>query len=84
MALDIYLSSNKNQSIASIESTSSIQRELVILEQQTGVIIDEYGTTNLYLDHIKLMNNLLDDKNEWSMVFNEAIDSNSGLIILGD
>jgi len=84
MGLDIYLSSDKSTLISTIDSITVIEKELDIFEQKTGITIDEYGKTNLYLDHIKLLNSLIKTSNEWKVIFSKAIDLNSGLIIEGD
>lgn len=70
--------------VLTIDSLNSIQKELVEFEKKTGIIIDEYGQTNLYFDHIKILNQLIKEKNEWSTIFERAIDLNSGLVIEGD
>jgi len=84
MGMDIYLSTDKNNLIGTINSLSSIKKQLVEFEKKTGVIIDEYGKTNLYFDHIKLLNELINQSNEWKIVFQKAIENNCGLIIEGD
>jgi len=84
MGLDIYLSSDKSNLLATIDSLNSIEKPLIEFEKKTGVVIDEYGKTNLYFDHIKLLNELINQQNEWKIVFQKAIDRNSGLIIEGD
>lgn len=84
MGLDIYLSVDRTNLISTIDSIKLIEEELKILREKTGVIIDEYGTTKLHLDHIKLLIEIIKTSNEWTIVFQKAIDSNSGLIIEGD
>ncbi|MCP4054621.1 MAG: hypothetical protein GY739_16485 [Mesoflavibacter sp.] len=84
MGMDIYLSTDKNNLIGSINSLISIQKQLLEFEKKTGVVIDEYGKTNLYLDHIKLLNEAIKQPNEWKVVFQKAIENNCGLIIEGD
>jgi len=84
MGMDIYLSSDKSNLISTIDSITAIEKELNIFKQKTGITIDEYGKTNLYLDHIKLLSSLIKGSNEWTIIFSKAIDLNSGLIIEGD
>ncbi len=84
MGMDIYFSTDKNNLVATIDSLSSIEKPLVEFKKKTGVVIDEYGKTNLYFDHIKLLNELINQQNEWKTVFQNAIDKKSGLIIEGD
>jgi hypothetical protein len=84
MGMDIYLSTDKSNLISTIDSITVIEKELNVFEQKTGITIDEYGKTNLYVDHIKLLNSLIKESNEWTMIFQKAIDLNSGLIIEGD
>lgn len=84
MGLDIYFSNDKRRLISSIDSINDIQKELSIFQQKTGITIDEYGTTNLYINHIELLNDLIKKQNDWSKVFQKAIDINVGLTIEGD
>lgn len=82
--MDIYLSTDKNTIIGTINSLSSIKKQILEFEKKTGVVIDEYGKTHLYFDHIKLLIELISESNEWTIVFQKAIENNSGLIIQGD
>ena len=84
MGMDIYLSTDKGNLIGTIDSLNSIQKELFEFEKKTGILINEYGRTNLYFDHIKLLNELINKSNEWKIVFQKAIENNCGLIIEGD
>ena len=84
MGMDIYFSSDKTKLVLTIDSLKSIENELITFEKQTGIVIDEYGKTNLYLDHIKLLYKLIDKPNEWKTIFEKAIETNSGLVIEGD
>ena len=54
------------------------------VENKIGITIDEYGKTNLYFEHIKLLNNLIYGQNEWNIIFKRAIEKKCGIIIEGD
>ncbi len=84
MGMDIYFLSEKTKLISTIDSLEPIKKELIEFEKRTGVLIDEYGKTNLYLAHIKLLDKLIDKPNEWKVIFEKAINLNSGLLIEGD
>ena len=85
MGLDIYNLLDKTEFLGSVDSLNSIENALIIFNSKTGLTIDEYGTTRLYLDHIRLLQDLIKDKsNDWSNIFKRAIDSEIGLVIEGD
>lgn len=85
MGLDIYNLSNKAELLGTVESLVLIENELIIFKSKTGLTIDEYGTTRLYLDHIRLLYNLKkNNPNDWTDIFKRAIDSEIGLLIEGD
>ena len=84
MGLDIYLALNKNEIIATIDSLQSIEIALEEFSKKTGITIDPYGTTHLYADHIQLIFSLIPKPNQWTIVFQKALDANTGLIIEGD
>jgi hypothetical protein len=84
MGLDIYNLNNQSEHLGCIESLDSINIELKLLEEKTGVTIDEYATTRLYLDHIKFLNNILSDGAELKQFLETAIKGEHGLKLEGD
>ena len=84
MGMDIYCSNEKSVLITTIENLSSIEKPLIQFKNRTGITIDEYGKTNLYFEHIKLLNKLISGQNEWNIIFKRAIEKKCGIIIEGD
>lgn len=88
MALEIYNLSNTKEYIGSIKSLNLIETELDLFQKKTGLTIDSYGTTRLYLDHIKLLVELMEsNKNELrniKSILMNAIENEHGLLIEGD
>jgi len=55
MAIDIYRLNDTKNLIGSIDNFSVLKDELNIFKEQTGIVIDEHGTTRLYVDHLRLL-----------------------------
>jgi len=84
MGLDIYNLSNQSIFLTSVDSTESISDGLDELKRKTGLTIDSYGQSRIYLDQIKLLNEKTDEKSEWKPIFESAINKGHGLLIEGD
>lgn len=84
MGLDIYNLSNNKVILASLDSIDSISKGLKELEKVAGYTIDEYGTTRIYLDQVKLLDKNTDENSEWKPIFENAIKEEHGLLIKGD
>jgi len=82
--MDIYNLNYKKEHLGSLDSLCSIEKELIIFKNKTGVVIDEYGTTRLYLDHVKILVSLINADNEWKKIFTKAIEEGHGLLVEGD
>jgi len=85
MSMEFYDLVDKSNFLGKIDSINIIEKELILFESKTGILIDEYGTTRLYLDNIKLLYKLIENKpNEISKILKTAIDSQIGILIEGD
>lgn len=84
MGLDIYNLSNIKVHLASLDSIDSISKGLKELEKVAGYTIDEYGTTRIYLDQVKLLDKNTDENSEWKPIFENTIKEEHGLLIKGD
>ena len=82
--MDLYYINNKEELIATIDSLESINNILDVFKSKTGLTIDEYDDTKLHLDHIKLLDKLITDDNDWKRVFSKAIEKQTGILILGN
>ncbi len=82
--MEVYLLSDPKKFLDTLETLDSIQKALEILYHKTGLRIDEYGTTRLYLDHVKLLDGHTDTNSPWKKIFQDAIQQESGILIIGD
>ncbi|WP_196890106.1 hypothetical protein [Aureivirga sp. CE67] len=82
--MEVYNLSNRNELIAVIEELDSIRVPLEKLKEKSGIEIDEYGTSRLYLDHIKFIISCGVQSNQWKEIFEIAIKEKCGLLIIGD
>ena len=54
-------------------------------KSSTGIIIDEYGTTRLYFDHVKLLLELISkETSDFKGILKKAVELKIGLLIEGD
>lgn len=76
MGMDIYNSNDENYLITTNENINSIKKQLLKFKNRTRFTIDEYGKTNLYFEHIVLLNTLISEQNEWNIILKKVIKKN--------
>jgi hypothetical protein len=82
--MDVYLWNEKRLFLARIDSLDGLENALIILKEKTGVIIDEYGDSKIYLEHVQILDEYIDSNSAWKEVLQSALENQCGLIVIGD
>ena len=82
MALDFYQIDNTKQLLFQIDDAGCAAFEPVLKEfkKMTGLYIDQYSSTRIYPDHVRLLMNLLDKAANYNDIKNEKNDFNNKLL----
>jgi hypothetical protein len=88
MALEVYNLTNPKEYLGSIEDFTLIETELNLFKRKTGIMIDQYGTTRLYFDHVKLLVELIKTNkkeiNNIKSILKLAVENEHSLLFEGD